>query len=199
MHFVFRLRVAVFAAVLTLCGSVVFASDPWDAAPFSSDPKELIAAAEKVPSDAGFVMLLDEAHYSFEADGKSHTTQRHIFRVVDDSAIDGLGTIEVPWAPWYDDRPTVQARVVSKDGTVHTLDAKAIIEAPAREDLDIFSDNRVLRAPLPGVAVRSVIEYGIDFNRSNPHTEAGTSDIFVLGGYAPTQRTRMTIDGPATI
>ena len=57
MHFVLRLRVAVFAAVIALCGSVVFASDPWDAAPFSSDPKELIAAAEKVPSDAGFELL----------------------------------------------------------------------------------------------------------------------------------------------
>src|SRR5437764_10681644 len=199
MRLVLRLRVAVFAAVIALCGSVVFASDPWDAAPFASDPKELIAAAEKVPSDAGFVVLLDEAHYSFEADGKSHTTQRHMFRVIDDSAVEALGTIEVPWAPWYNDRPTVQARVVSKDGTVHTLDANAITEAPAREDLDIFSDNRVLRAPLPGVAVGSVIEYVIQFNGNNPIADAGASDIFVLGGYAPTQRTRMTIDGPSSL
>jgi tetratricopeptide (TPR) repeat protein len=199
MHFAIRLRVAVFAAVITLCGSVLFASDPWDAAPFSSDPKELIAAAEKVPSEAGFVVLLDEAHYSFEADGKSHTTQRHMFRIVDDSAVDGLGTIEVPWAPWYNDRPTVQARVVSKDGTVHTLDAKAIMEAPSREDLDIFSDNRVLRAPLPGVAVGSVIEYVIDFNGNNPIGDAGASDMFLFGGYAPTQRSRMIIEGPASL
>jgi tetratricopeptide (TPR) repeat protein len=199
MHFVLRFRVAVFAAVVSLCCTVLFASDPWDAAPFSSDPKELITAAEKVPSDGGFVVLLDEAHYSFEADGKSHTTQRHMFRIVDDSAVDGLGTIEVPWAPWYDDRPTVQARVVSKDGTVHTLDAKAITEAPSREDLDIFSDNRVLRAPLPGVAVGSVIEYVIDFNGNNPIADAGASDMFLFGGYAPTQRSRMIIEGPASL
>ncbi|HXH41863.1 MAG TPA: DUF3857 domain-containing protein, partial [Thermoanaerobaculia bacterium] len=169
MHFILRLRVAAFAAVVALCVSPLFASDPWDAPAFSSDPKELVSAAGKVSAgDAGFVVLLDEANYSFEADGKSHTTQRHIFRVVDDSAVDGLGTIEVPWAPWYNDRPTVAARVVSKDGTVHMLDSKAIIEAPAREDLDIFSDNRVLRAPLPGVAVGSVIEYVIEFNGNNP-------------------------------
>jgi len=199
MHSVLRLRVAVFAAVVSLCGSVLFASDPWDAAPFASDPKDLIAAAEKVPSDAGFVVLLDEAHYSFEADGKSHTTQRHMFRIVDDSAIEALGTIEVPWAPWYNDRPTVQARVVSKDGTVHTLDAKAITEAPAREDLDIFSDNRVLRAPLPGVAVGSVIEYVIDFNGNSPIADAGASDMFLFGGYAPTQRSRMIIEGPSSL
>jgi tetratricopeptide (TPR) repeat protein len=200
MHFIPRLRFAVFAAVVALSASSIFASDPWDAAAFSSDPKELVAAAEKVSSgDAGFVVLLDEAHYSFEADGKSHTTQRHMYRIVDESAIGGLGTIEVPWAPWYNDRPTVTARVVSKDGTVHTLDAKALMEAPAREDLDIFSDNRVLRAPLPGVAVGSVIEYVIEFNGNNPIGDAGASDIFLFGGYAPTQRTRMIIDGPASL
>src|SRR5207248_1580743 len=92
--------------------------------------------------DAGFVVLLDEANYSFEADGKSHTTQRHMVRILDDSAIEALGTIEVPWAPWYNDRPTVQARVVSKDGTVHTLDAKAITEAPARDDVRERPDRR---------------------------------------------------------
>ncbi len=200
MHFVPRFRHAVFAAVLTLSATSLVASDPWDTAAFTSDPKELVAAAEKVSAgDVGFVVLLDEANYSFEADGKSHTTQRHILRIVDDSAIEALGTIEVPWAPWYNDRPTVTARVISKDGTVHTLDSKAIIEAPAREDLDIFSDNRVLRAPLPGVAVGSVIEYVIEFNGNNPIGDAGASDIFVLGGYAPTQRTRMTIDGPSTL
>jgi len=200
MHLISRLRIAAFAAGFALCVSPLFASDPWDAPAFASDPKELVAAAEKVSAgDAGFVVLLDEANYSFEADGKSHTAQRHIFRVIDDSAVEGLGTIEVPWAPWYNDRPTVAARVVSKDGTVHMLDAKAIIEAPAREDLDIFSDNRVLRAPLPGVAVGSVIEYVIEFNGNNPISEAGSSDIFILGGYAPTQRTRMTIDGPASL
>src|SRR3954466_6426969 len=200
MHFVFRLRIAAFAAVIALCGGVVFASDPWDAAAFTSDPKELVEAAEKVSSgDAGFVVLLDEANFSFEADGKSHSTQRRMVRIVDDSAIEGLGPAEGPWAPWYNGRPTVAARVISKDGTVHVLDAKALIEAPAREDLDIFSDNRVLRAPLPGVAVGSVIAYVIEFNGNNPISEAGTSDIFVLGGFAPTQRTRMTIDGPSTL
>ena len=90
-----RLRLTVFTAVLTLCVSPLFASDPWDAAAFTSDPKELVATAEKVSSgDAGFVVLLDEANYTFEADGKSHTTQRHIYRVVDDSAVEGLGTID---------------------------------------------------------------------------------------------------------
>ncbi|MEA2162521.1 MAG: hypothetical protein QOK37_648 [Thermoanaerobaculia bacterium] len=200
MHLVLRLRVLAFAAVSAFFAVSMFASDPWDAPAFSSDPKELVAAAEKVPTgEAGFVVLLDEAKYSFETSGKSHTTQRHIYRIVDESAIDELGTIEVPWAPWYNDRPTVSARIVAKDGTVHTLDSKAITEAPAREDLDIFSDNRVLRAPLPGIAVGSVVEYVIEFNGNNPIEGASASDIFIFGGYAPTQRTRMTIDGPASL
>ena len=114
MHFALRLRVFALAAVSAFVATSIFASDPWDAPAFASDPKELVAAAEKVSSGGvGFVVLLDEASYSFEANGKAHTTQRHIYRIVDESAIEELGTLEVPWAPWYNDRPTVAARIVS--------------------------------------------------------------------------------------
>jgi hypothetical protein len=139
-------RLAAMAAGVALFSSSAFAAEPWDVPAFSADPKGLIAAAEKVPAaDASFVVLLREAKYTFQADGKSHTTLRHMMRVVSEAAIDGLGTIEVPWAPWYQDRPVIAARIVARDGAVHTLDPKELTEAPAREDLDIFSDNRVLR------------------------------------------------------
>ena len=99
MHLALRLRVIAFAAVLAFFSTSIFASDPWDAPAFTSDPKELVAAAEKVsPGEAGFVVLLDEGAYSFEANGKSHTTQRHIHRIVDESAIDQLGTASLACA-----------------------------------------------------------------------------------------------------
>jgi transglutaminase-like putative cysteine protease len=93
----------------------------------------------------------------------------------------------------------VQARVVSKDGTVHTLDAKAITEAPAREDLDIFSDNRVLRAPLPGIAVGSVVEEVITYKDRNPMFDAGTMDRFYFGRGVPVQQARLIIEGPQSL
>src|SRR2546421_3480190 len=116
-------RPLLVAALLAALASPLFAGNPWDAAPFSTDPAALVAAAEKVPAaDAALVVLLDEGRYSFEADGRMRVISRRMIRVVDESAVDQEGTLALGWAPWYYDRPTVAARVVTKDGTVHMLD-----------------------------------------------------------------------------
>ncbi|MBV9495490.1 MAG: DUF3857 domain-containing protein [Acidobacteria bacterium] len=171
---------------------------PWDAPAFAADPKALIAAAEAVPAgDAAVVSLLDEAVHSFDAQGREHTVWRQMYRVVNESAIDDMGQVGAPWAPWYTTRPSIEARVVTKDGTVHMLDKAAIVEAPARdESLDIFSDNRIVRAPLPAVAVGSVIESVITFDGNNPLADAGSSSMFTFGQYYPVQRARLVIDTP---
>jgi len=188
------------ALFVVAAATAAFARDPWDAPAFSADPAALIAAAEKVPAgDAALVVLLDEGHFSFEADGRTHNMWRHMMRVVDESAIDDAGTLAVPWAPWYHERPVIAARIVARDGTVHILDPKAVTEAPDFDAVDIFSDNRLLRAPLPGVAVGSVIEYTITYDGTNPIAGAGTADIFTFGSDVPTERTRLTIDGPASL
>jgi tetratricopeptide (TPR) repeat protein len=191
-------RLAAIFVVAT--AGAAFAGDPWDAPVFSADPAALIAAAEKVPAgDSAIVVLLDEGHFSFESDGRTHNMWRHMMRVVGESAIDDAGTLAVPWAPWYHERPVIAARIVAKDGTVHTLDPKAVTEAPDFDSEDIFSDNRLLRAPLPGVAVGSIIEYTITYDGKNPVADAGTADIFAFGSDVPTERTRLTIDGPASM
>ncbi len=193
-------RALGFLALVALAAVPSFAADPWDAPAFSAEPKALIAAAEKVAAgDDATVMLLDEARFSFEADGRSRTVLRHMYRVVDESAIDDLGTVTMPWAPWYHERPTIAARVVAKDGTVHALDPKAITESPAYDDLEIFSDNRLLRAPLPGVAVGSVIEYTITYDGKNPIAEGGMSEMFLFGSSMPVERSRLVLDGPPSV
>jgi transglutaminase-like putative cysteine protease/tetratricopeptide (TPR) repeat protein len=187
------------AALLALLSAPLLARDPWDAPAFSSDPAALIAAAAQVPAgDAAWVVLLDEGRYSFEPDGRMRSVSRRMIRVVDESAIDDIGTVGVGWAPWYYDRPTIAARVVTKDGTVHMLDQKAITEAPALDSLDIFSDARVLRAPLPAVAVGSVIEYVITYDGKNPIAGEGSTHTFEIGEGVPTQRARLVIDAPAS-
>ncbi|HEV3486389.1 MAG TPA: DUF3857 domain-containing transglutaminase family protein, partial [Vicinamibacterales bacterium] len=189
-------------SVLTLVFAFpLFAADPWDAAPFSSDAEALLAAAEAIPAgEAGVVVLLDEGTYTFDEKGGSVSTQRTVYRITGESAISGWSQINAPWAPWYQERPVIQARVVTKDGTVHQLDSGAIVEAAAREEsLDIFSDNRVIRAPLPAVAVGSVVEQLITYKSKESLYDAASSDVFFFGGYQPVHRTRVVVDAPASL
>src|SRR5687767_13259884 len=193
-----RSALALAFALFTL---PALAADPWEAAPFASDPKALLAAAEAVSAgESGLVVLLDEAAHTFDASGGGVMTQRLVYRIANESAIDSWGSINAPWAPWYQERPTLQARVVTKDGTVHELDPKAIIEAPSPEEsLDIFSDNRVIRAPLPAVAVGSVVEQLITYKSKASLYDAASSDIFFFGSYYPVHRARLVVDAPAEL
>lgn len=196
-----RLR-AVVAVIFALCALPSLAADePWDAAPLTSDPKVMLAAAERIPSgESPLVIILDEATHTFDEKGRSVSTQRIIYRITDDSAVEGFGSINAPWAPWYQERPTIQARVIAKDGSVHQLDPGAVIESAAPEEsLDIFSDNRVIRAPLPAIAVGSVVEQLITYKSKDSLYDAASSDIFFFGSFAPVHKARMVVDAPASL
>ena len=189
---------SAFALAFAFFSVTAFAAEPWEGVPFSSDPKALLAAAEAIPAgEAGVIVLLDEAAHTFDAKGGSVMTHRTVYRIADDSAIDTWGSMNAPWAPWYQERPLLQARVVTKDGTVHELDKNAIIEAAAREEsLDIFSDNRVVRAPLPAVAVGSVVEQLVTYKSKESLYDAASSDIFFFGSFYPVHKARLVVDAP---
>src|SRR5438067_3037044 len=141
-----------------VAATAVFADEPWDRQPFSAEPKAMLDAAQAVSADdAGVVVLLDEARYTFDEAGRSTLAEHVVYRVANDSGVEHWSTIEALWAPWYQEKPEIKARVIARDGSIHEFDAKALTETPAPEEsLDIFSDNRILRAPLPAVAVGAV-------------------------------------------
>jgi len=194
-------RLSALAFLLALTSSLFAAAEPWDGAPLTADPKALLAAAEAVPAgEAGMVILLDEATHTFDERGGSVSTQRIVYRIANDSAIDNWGSVNASWAPWVQERPQIQARVVTRDGSVHVLDANALIEAPAPEEsLDIFSDNRIIRAPLPAVAVGSVVEQLITYKSKESLYDLASSDVFFFGGYQPVHRARLVVDAPASL
>ena len=189
---------AAFAA-LFLIALPVSAQRPWEGAPLAGDPKAIAAAAEAVPAgEADAVVLLDELHYTFDDDGRATSSWRLVYRIVEESALDEWSTIGTEWAPWYQKRPEIAARVIAKDGSVHTLDPKAVTESAARDESpDIFSDNRLLRAPLPGMAAGVVVEQVITYRDDNPLFDTGVAGRLMFGRSVPVEKTRLVIDAPA--
>ena len=101
------------------------------------------------------------------------------------------------WAPWYEDKPTLRARVVAPGGRVFTLDPKTIeTSGVSGGDEAVYSDRQMVRAPLPGVAVGAVVEVEISWTERAPLFEAGTTHRFFFGGTAPVQKARLEIDKP---
>jgi tetratricopeptide (TPR) repeat protein len=197
-----RVLTAVVFSSLLVTTALVAADHPWGKAPFSADPKALLAAAQAVQpksKDEGVVVLLDEAQFVFDAAGRSSRTERLIYRVDEEASVEDWSTVEAPYSPWYLEKPKIEARVVTKDGSVHLLDPKSFGTADAENEPDMFDDTRVVRGPLPAVAAGSVVEQLITYKEKNPLYEAGTAQRYQFGRGVETELTRLIIEYPATL
>jgi tetratricopeptide (TPR) repeat protein len=190
------------ALSLLLCLSAALHAEIWDGTPFTSDPKAMLAAAEAIQPlkpEEGVIVLLDETVVTFDASGRSTRVDRLIFRVIDESAVEGWSEIGTSWSPWYHERPQVDARVIAKDGSVHRLDPRSFGAADAEDEPDMFSDTRILSGPLPAVAPGSVVEQTITYREKNPLYAAGVSERHQFGRWVETRQSRLTIDYPSTL
>jgi transglutaminase-like putative cysteine protease/tetratricopeptide (TPR) repeat protein len=193
-------RCALLLFLLSLTSLPLAAGDIWDAAPFSADPKAMLAAAATVDAKGSSVVyLLNEQTYAFEADGRTKMTWRLIQRVATEDGAAEAGTASAWWAPWYDEKPTIASRVVSADGVVHSLDPKAVVEATGDFEQDMFSDQRVLRAPLPGVTTGSIVETVITTLGRSPIAGGGKYGRFDFGSGSAVERSRLVLDAAAGV
>ncbi|HEX2835606.1 MAG TPA: DUF3857 domain-containing protein [Thermoanaerobaculia bacterium] len=198
----FRLLPRALALVVLSFSLSLNAAEVWDGAPFASDPKALLAAAESIKPqkpEEGVIVLLDENVVRFEADGRATRVERLIFRVIDESAVDGWATIETSWQPWYHERPTVDARVITADGAVHRLDPKSFGAGDAEDDPDMFSDTRILSGPIPAVAPGAVVEQTITYRDKNPLRDTGMADRHQFGRWVETRQSRLVLEYPSTL
>ena len=193
-------------AVLCVATISLFASDraePWNLPHLSVEPQALYSAAsESIPPEGTDVTVLDdEESYVFDASGRSVHTVYVVFKVLTQKGAEGWGDISVTWEPWHGERPTLRARVITPDYTVHELEAKTIADTPAREDESkIYSDRRVIRAPLPAIAPGSVVEQEVVLKQSPPFLGAGAVRLFFFGRISvPVQHTRLVLEAPSSV
>jgi len=192
-----RLSAAIAFVVLA---SPLAAKDIWDSPPFSADPKQMLAAASAFdPKSASVIYLLNETTYSFEADGRAKETRHLIERVVTEEGASEAGTLSAWWAPWYEGKPAIEARVIGADGVVHRLDPKAIVEATQEIERDMFSDERVLRAPLPCVTTGSIVETVVTTEGRSPIQGGGKYGRVDFAFGVAIERSRLVLDAPAAL
>ena len=143
------------------------------------------------------VVLLDEGIFSFDNEGRCTSRYRLVYRILTPAGMDEWDTIAAGWAPWYEERPILRARVVTPDGAEHHLSPETISDSPAEESSpDMFNDRRVLRAPLPALTVGAVVEQEIVIREKAPFFEGGSIHTFSFGRAVRTLKTRLILESP---
>jgi tetratricopeptide (TPR) repeat protein len=90
--------------------------------------------------------------------------------------------------------------VITSDGVAHTLDPKTIAEEPVQEEEpNVYRDQKLMRAPLPGAAAGVVVEAEIRTPESSPEFDRGVVRHFNFGHSVPVRETRLSIEAPSSL
>ena len=175
---------------------------PWEGAHFSGDAKALYDSAATViaPIGTDALVLEEQEHYSFDDRGRQVYTHYMVYKIFTQKGAEDWDSVMMHWEPWHDERPAIQARVITKDYEVHSLDQKAITDAPAKDQENAtYGDQRILRAPLPAIAPGVVVEVERTLRETAPLFSAGTVSRTYVGRAVPLHHLRVVIDAPTVL
>lgn len=179
------------------------AAQGWESKPaFTATPDEILKAAAALPLRATFPAqeLLEDTTIRLDAEGRRTVRYRYLFRINQDAAIAGWGTATAPWSPWFEEKPTIRARVITPDGKAHPLDPATIGEFTQEQSgSDMFSDRRELRAPLPKMAKGALAEVEIVSREHRPFARSGTRGRYALWQPVPVNRTLFSLEVPSNL
>jgi tetratricopeptide (TPR) repeat protein/transglutaminase-like putative cysteine protease len=202
MHIGQRVLLGLLTILLTAGAAFAGDSRPWEGDRFRASATVFQKAASDVTAPVGMdvVVLHEEQSHIFEADGRSTSTYYLVFKVITQNGADDWANISLNWEPWHEERPAVRARVITPDQVEHLLDPKTVADAAAHEqDSRIYSDRRVLRAPLPAVTPGAIVEEEFVEKESAPVFGAGTVSTFYFGRSVPVKSARLVLDAPASL
>ncbi len=195
-------RTVILALCAILWHANAGAAEPWEGAPFASPASEMLQAASGIKRERAtdVVVLLDERIFEFDDQHRVTRTSRLVYRVDSPDGVENWAASSAQWQPWHQARPTIRARVITRDGRQHELDQKLLTDAGTNDGSNlVYDDDHTLHGPLPAVAVGAVIEELITVRDEKPFFAAGLVYREYVGRPIPVLRTRIVIDAPESL
>src|SRR5580658_6195606 len=171
----------------------------WPLPLFSSDPQQVLQAARQIPAPRDLPAYIIDLQMTvhIEESGKAHWLQRTVTRVVDDRGVRMFGTTVVPWIGWRQERPRIRARVITRDGRAHELDATTVADGGyVHPGGQMLTDTRAISAALPGVQSDSVLEVELEVDDKNTLFPGGQLLRYPLTQNVPILHYRVEIEAP---
>jgi tetratricopeptide (TPR) repeat protein len=178
------------------------AAEAWDAPPFSTPAAQLLqsATAIKRVRATDVIVLLDERTFVLDERSRLTRTSRMIYRVDSPDGVERWAASGAHWQPWYQLKPTIRARVITRDGREHQLDQKLLTDAGTRDASNqVYDDDHMLEGPLPAIEIGAVVEEEITVRDEKPFFNGGAVYREFIGRPMPVLRTRIIIDAPESL
>jgi hypothetical protein len=171
----------------------------WTLPLFTAPAGQVLQEAAKSEFKGADVMVLDvNASVRFTADGLAHIEKRTVTLVLTAEGVKKAATFSQAWAPWRQDRPKIRYRIITADGRARFLDEATISEngVPVKAIAGLFSDLKILTAPLPAVAPGCVIESEVIVEDRQALFPRGRYLALQLADRADVQHAKVTVAAP---
>jgi transglutaminase-like putative cysteine protease len=195
----------LFLAALVLAAPVLGAQAPRISA--AGDPSvradsiyRLAVDAAKYPEqDAAY--LLDDGVVRLEADGRGTKTFRQIVQVLKPSAVQRFQEQSFSYSPQHEKLTINWIRVVRPDGHIVSAKPSHVQDAdvPAETDDPVYSDRRVRRASLSGVAPGTIVDYSYTTEELKPFLPRDFFQSWNVTTGLQVARSRFIMDVPASL
>jgi hypothetical protein len=206
----YRTQSQIFAAVVFFSLSIMLAANaaqgqeaawPFVGPAFQASVADVQKAAAQITPEKFMeaTVLFERDAYHFDAEGR--VTYRHVllYRIETQQGVENWAETSARYAPWYENQPQIQARVILPDGHVSQLDPKTVTDGPASEqDEDTYTDERIRKAPLPGLAVGAIVEEETIIEDKQPFFTGGVYRDYASRS-VPIVRSELIIDAPSTL
>ena len=183
------------------------ASTPLPPSPFGGEAFALTSAAIRTASSAiagdhlsSATILYEETDYRVAAAGTLTYTHRLIYRIETHKGLTDWAEASMQWDPWYQKPSQIHARVLQSNGSFSDLDQKTITDAPVDSDeSETYTSVRVRKAPLPSLAIGSIVEEVDTVEDKKPDFTGGSTYRYRFTNYAPAERERLLVELPSSM
>ena len=133
--------------------------------------------------------------------GRITRTLHRRYRIDDPSAADqGWGSTASEWSVWRDEKPVLHTIVEAPDGSRRELDPATIEDASASDgDPAVYSDHRVVRAPLPAIEAGAIVDETIVTRAKTTTAPRTVGSLEVLGDPVGADDLQISIDVPDSL
>ena len=192
------LLLLLFTAPLALARAQAPRITPYGDPSVNSDTIYRLAVNPADYPDQAFVVLLDDGVARFEADGRSTRTYRQVVQVLTQEGVERWGEQSFTYVRGRERLTVNWIRVLRPNGSLVSAEPTHEQEslAPVALQAPVYSDARVRRATLGGVAPGTLVDYSYTIERLQP---ALAGDFYVAWSVTPgpfTRRSRYIVDLP---
>jgi len=152
-------------------------------------------------ADDDYVYLLDDGVIRFEADGRSSRTYRQVIQILNQDGAEAWGEQSFSYSSGSEKLTVNWIRVVKPTGEVISAQPAHEQEslAPVAFDAPVYSDQKIRRVTLSGVAPGTLVDWSYTVERVKPLVPGDYYTGWRVTTGLLTRRSRLIVDVPATV